>query len=85
LANHGSHESALKLLLVGQKYEEVRQIMETKDIKISEELYNIIQISTIPEDTAKSIHRRLADICFQQGSYSLACKSFTIVSLIYNH
>jgi hypothetical protein len=80
LANHGSHESALKLLLVGQKYEEVRQIMETKDIKISEELYNIIQISTIP-----AIHRRLADICFQQGSYSLACKSFTIVSLIYNH
>lgn len=79
LSKNGSPETALKLLILSNKYEEVLDICESQSITITESLYASIDLSSFANFDSKALHIRIADICLKQGGYSMACKSYTMV------
>ncbi|KAJ3347754.1 hypothetical protein HDU91_006709 [Kappamyces sp. JEL0680] len=70
LAEKGSHEAALKLLVLAHKFDE---------IPLSEDLYNSISLpADLPNEELKRLHNRIGSLFLNQGLYTFACKSFNI-------
>ncbi|KAJ3325252.1 hypothetical protein HDV06_005009 [Boothiomyces sp. JEL0866] len=78
LSENNSNDIALKLLLVGHKYKEVLDICENQNVQLSEEFLSKVDTSKIAENEAKEINLRIANICFSQSNFQLACKYYTL-------
>ncbi|KAI8902608.1 hypothetical protein BC833DRAFT_654604 [Globomyces pollinis-pini] len=88
LSENGSHEIALKLLLLTQNFDQVNEVYQTnrkvldicekQEINITEDLVDKFQSQSNSGTINPKIFIRLASLCFNQGSYHLACKCYTL-------
>ncbi|KAH6570782.1 hypothetical protein BASA60_007571 [Batrachochytrium salamandrivorans] len=75
----GDTEKAIQLFLLIHNYDEILSICQSRQVALTEEIIDKIHLDgTFSASQAKSLHLRMAEICFAQGSHQLACKQYTL-------
>ncbi|XP_033108707.1 intraflagellar transport protein 140 homolog [Anneissia japonica] len=76
---HGQYDKAVDLLVVAKKFGEALDICMQQGVNINEKLAEKMTISKDDPNGEMRIRllEKVADICFQQGSYHLATKKYT--------
>ncbi|XP_071962146.1 intraflagellar transport protein 140 homolog [Antedon mediterranea] len=76
---HGQYDKAVDLLVVAKKFTEALDLCMQQGVNITEKLAEKMTISKDDpnNDLRNKLLERVADICFQQGSYHLATKKYT--------
>ena len=80
LSKNNSHETALKLLMDSQNYDEVLVLFETEKVILSESIIDKLDFSQgkYPPEKIKIIRCRFADLFAAQGIYSAASKLYAL-------
>jgi intraflagellar transport protein 140 len=81
LEDAGAFESAMKILVIGQRFDQVVEICQNHDIKITQDLIENFEFPpTMTNNEKKYIIINIADLCFNQGSYQLASQQYALVN-----
>ena len=78
----GEFGKAMGMLVKGKQLERAVALCLEKNVFISEEMAEQMAPEEDPSQTPESRTRlllKIADVCFQQGSYHVACKKYTQV------
>lgn len=78
LAEKGSHDIALNMLVTGGRFEEALQIIESKNISLSETLLDKLQDGIQQNGSSKNLLSHLGELGMKHGLYHQACKSFAL-------
>lgn len=77
LAERGSHEAALALLINSGKYDEVIKTLEANEMAITEASIEKLLQGVQENENSKILFSRLGDICVKQGYFQHASKCYT--------
>ncbi|KAL5035113.1 hypothetical protein BDV3_004569 [Batrachochytrium dendrobatidis] len=77
LMDNEAIQNAMQLFLLIQNHDAILNLCQKNQIILSEEIIEKMKIDNTAS-IKKEIYTKMADICFSQGSYYLACKQYTL-------